>query len=247
MRGVPPMPMAMALMPQRDRRPTEAGFGVTEIARILNLSAVPDTATIVDLVPGAGGAVAPALAAMGDTERTERGVTAWAMGEEGPRGRRAERGRNDPFRQIAGGFPRVTTDGDRLRHGEGWDLIFALVRGVGGSILARPEIAAVVAALDTVPDGRGRAMGGGAAPDPAHGRQPLGLYPQPDLRHPATDDEPLRPAVPAPLSPTPWPPQCAPLPWLLPLPCPPPPCRPRPPRRACGRCWRRCRPSWSSR
>lgn len=151
MRGVPPMAMGMALMPLRDRAATAAGFGVTDIARVLHLSAIPQQATILDLVPGGGAAVAPALAAMGYAEQTERGVTAWAMGEEGRRGTRAARNRDDPFRQLAG-LPRVVIDGDRLRHAEGWDMALALLRGVGGSILARADIAALVAALDSVTD-----------------------------------------------------------------------------------------------
>lgn len=176
-RGLPPGPLGMALMPRRGRATTAAGFGLGEIERMLTLSAIPHMATILDLAPGVGARVAPALAAMGYAEASERGVTAWALGTEGRGGRRAERSGDDPFRTLAR-LPRVVVDGDRLRHGEGWDMIFALERGVGRSILARPEIAALAGVPDRMP-------GAGALVQAA-------LYPAMDL---------LRPAAPADLVP----------------------------------------------
>lgn len=151
MRGVPPGVMVMGLVPRRDRTRTAAGFGVADIARIAQLTAIPREATIIDLLPGAGAAVPPALAAMGYEHRDERGVMVWALGEEGPRGRRAERNADDPLRGAMGGTPRVQIDGDRIRHADGSDLMVALVRGIGGSLMARADIAAMAGALDSLP------------------------------------------------------------------------------------------------
>lgn len=176
MRGLPIGSVAMALIPRRDRAPTAAGFGVADIARIAQITAIPREATIIDLVPGASAAVPPALAAMGYEQRDERGVMVWALGEEGPRGRRAERNSDDPFRGVMGGTPRVQVDGDRLRQTDGSDLMVALVRGVGASLMARADIAALVGAVDSLP-GTGGLMQAMVYPD----MSVLGAAPPADL------------------------------------------------------------------
>lgn len=123
------------------------GFGLSDIAQLVGLYAPPRNASVLRLNAGAGAAVAQALEATGYSLQTERGVTAWARGEDNqidiP-----NRNHDDPFGAGMGMSARVQIDGDLLRHARTWEMSLALAHAASRPVTARPDIAALLDALD---------------------------------------------------------------------------------------------------
>jgi len=150
LRALPPGPWQQAVGHDFDDPWRAAvGFGPGDVLQMASLSAPPVQALIIDLAPGAGAAVAPALAARGYVEATQGGLTAWALGEDLGIDL-AARDPGDPFDGGLGRSSRVHLAGDRLRQAVAWPVLAALP-GTGDHALPRvPEAAALLDALDQI-------------------------------------------------------------------------------------------------
>ena len=146
-RGMPPGDLARSLRdPATDWRET-VGFGPGDIAQVIALQAPPNSAQIIRLTPGVIEAVGPALQATGYALQTGQGVTAWARGEDHAMDMR-NRNRDDPFDGGMGLSARVQIEGDLLRHARAWEMSAALADAASRPAAARPDIAALLDALD---------------------------------------------------------------------------------------------------
>lgn len=150
LRGLLPEVLQRALRdPATDWRAT-VGFGPAEVLRALSAGTGPeDRVNLVALAPGAGAAVGPALAAAGYSLQTVQDVTAWARGEDFAIDLRS-RNPDDPFAGGMGRAARVEVQGDLIRHAAGWPALAALAGASGAPLADRPDVAALLAALDGV-------------------------------------------------------------------------------------------------
>lgn len=147
-RALPPGPWQQSVLADADDPWRAAtGFGPGEVLRIATLSAPPARAAVIDLAPGAGAAVAPALAARGYAQITQGGLTAWARGEDF-RVDPAARDMNDPFGGDLGQSSRVQVEGDRIRQAAAWPVLGFVAGARQGALAGQTEVVALLDALD---------------------------------------------------------------------------------------------------
>jgi hypothetical protein len=147
-RALPPGPWPQSVLADADDPWRAAtGFGPGDVLRIATLSAPPARAAVIDLAPGAGAAVAPALAARGYVQATQGGLTAWARGEDF-RVDLAARDLNDPFGGDLGQSSRVQVEADRIRQAVAWPVLGFVASARDTALAGQPGVAALLDALD---------------------------------------------------------------------------------------------------
>lgn len=122
------------------------GFAPGDVLRIATLTAPPAHAAVIDLAPGAGAAVGPALQNSGYSQETQGALTAWAARGEDFAVNLGQRNPDDPFGGHLGRSARVQVQGDRLHYGASWPLLAAL--GSEPPLATQSDVTALLDALD---------------------------------------------------------------------------------------------------
>lgn len=103
----------------------KVGFGPPEMSLVVRMAAVPRSATVLRLNPGAAIAIPQVLEASGYSRIEVAGVAGWAKGRDFMLDRNS-RDVEDPFIGPLGLASRIQVDGDLVRHASGWPLLRAL-------------------------------------------------------------------------------------------------------------------------
>ncbi|WP_461469618.1 hypothetical protein [Pararhodobacter sp.] len=124
-----------------------AGFAFEDVESLVALAAPPVHLAVINLRPGTGAGVAPALEAQGYSWAESHGVRALAVGADGETTPQAGRF-DDPFRGSLGRSARIVIEGDRLRSASHWQLAALLAAAPGMPADRSPDLAPLLVALD---------------------------------------------------------------------------------------------------
>jgi hypothetical protein len=149
--------------------PARVGFGPGAVERMLALTLDGQRATLWQLAPGTGAAVAPALEANGYRLEERDGHAAWARGAQDHAIDLRVRASEDPFGGRLGQSQRVRIAGDLVIQTSGWDTLARLDPSDGPTADRATPLARVLDAIDALP-GSGTVLGALVLPFAGDGR-----------------------------------------------------------------------------
>jgi hypothetical protein len=134
--------------------PDLLGFGPDQAVSMLTITAPPQSAILLQLTPGATDAVGPALITNGYEQTDQIGTPAYARGDDfafDP----AARNTADPFGAGMGMSSRIAIQGDILLQSRDWPMLTEMTATDTPKLGDNPEIAAMLDALDGMPEDLG--------------------------------------------------------------------------------------------
>lgn len=127
------------------------GFAPGQVASMLTITALPQSAILLQLPPGVADAVGPALIANGYAQSDQMGYAAFARGDEDFAVDIAARNSADPFGAGMGMASRIAIQGDLLLQSRAWPMLTEMTDEDAPKLADNPEIAALLDALDGMP------------------------------------------------------------------------------------------------
>jgi hypothetical protein len=135
--------------------PDLLGFGPGQIVSMLTVTGLPQSAVLLQLTPGVTDLVGPALIANSYMQTDQMGFPAYARGEQDLAFDIAARNSADPFGGGLGMSSRIAIQGDILLQSRDWPMLTEMTAADTPKLADNPEIAAILNALDGVPEDLG--------------------------------------------------------------------------------------------
>jgi hypothetical protein len=135
--------------------PDLLGFGPDQVVSMLTITAPPQSAILLQLTPGATPDVGPALIANGYVQTSQIGSPAYVRGDQDFAFDIAARNPADPFGGGMGLSSRIAIQGDILLQSRDWPMLTEMTATDTPKLGDNPEIAAMLNALDGMPDDLG--------------------------------------------------------------------------------------------